>query len=193
MSGTWPTSPGFSAVGFNPRDYNLSDTTRAGQDNVRGLGSHRFEWSVAYHPLEREEFAPIAAFMALQGGSREKFQITLPEISTLLGDASGLMQVNNIGGHPVGTSLVQIDGITGTVKAGSLVKFAHDKVYMVALDRAGSGALGIYPPLIEAVADNEVVTYDDVPFTARLDTDAPAWEIDFKDEFGFEIAMHEAI
>ena len=60
-------------------------------------------------------------------------------------------------------------------KAGDFIKFAsHTKVYMVVADvQASSNAstVTIEPPLIETVADDSVVTYDNVPFTVYLTND----------------------
>ena len=60
-------------------------------------------------------------------------------------------------------------------KAGDFIKFAsHDKVYMIVADvQASSNAstVTIEPPLITALADDSVVTYDNVPFTVHLTSD----------------------
>ena len=60
-------------------------------------------------------------------------------------------------------------------KAGDFIKFAsHTKVYMVVADvQASSNAstVTIEPPLIATVADDSVVTYDNVPFTVYLTSD----------------------
>ena len=66
--------------------------------------------------------------------------------------------------------------MTGTLKAGDFVKFAsHNKVYMVVADATADGSneatITIEPPLITALADDSVVTYDNVPFTVHLIND----------------------
>ena len=65
--------------------------------------------------------------------------------------------------------------MTGTLKAGDFVKFAHDKVYMVVADVTADGSneatLTIEPPLITALADDSSVTYDSVPFKVHLIND----------------------
>jgi hypothetical protein len=52
--------------------------------------------------------------------------------------------------------------MTGTLKAGDLVKFAHSKVYMIVADVTADGSneatLTIEPPLREALADNALVS-----------------------------------
>ena len=63
----------------------------------------------------------------------------------------------------------------GVFKAGDFIKFAsHTKVYMVVEDVTSSSnaaTVTIEPPLISTVANNSVVTYDNVPFTVYLTND----------------------
>lgn len=60
------------------------------------------------------------------------------------------------------------------MKASDIIKYAnHSKVYMVTADGyvdyvTGIVTLNITPPLIEALADNEVITVNNVPFTVAL-------------------------
>ena len=60
-------------------------------------------------------------------------------------------------------------------KAGDFIKFAsHDKVYMIVADvQASSNAstVTIEPPLTTALADDSIVTYDNVAFTVHLTND----------------------
>ena len=54
--------------------------------------------------------------------------------------------------------------------AGDFIKFAgHDKVYTLTADSGTS--LVIEPPLLNAVADDEVITYNSVPFTVAFTKD----------------------
>ena len=64
---------------------------------------------------------------------------------------------------------------TKRLKAGDMITFAgHTKVYMVVSDVTSSSnaaTVTIEPPLISAVSDNAVVTYDNVAFTVYLTND----------------------
>ena len=42
---------------------------------------------------------------------------------------------------------------------------------MVTENRNGAGALSFTPPLIKAISNNEIVTYNDVKFTMRFEGD----------------------
>ena len=63
----------------------------------------------------------------------------------------------------------------GRFKAGDFLKFAsHNKVYMVVADVTSSSnasTVTIEPPLLQTLANDSVVTYDNVPFTVHLTND----------------------
>jgi hypothetical protein len=178
MSGTYPSSPGFTAVGFKTKNYNMSSETISGRIQVRNIGSSRFEFSASYPPMTASEFNPVLAFITAQQGMKETFQITLPEVSYKNGNASGTVRVNNTDGVALGTSTIPVDGLTGTLKAGDMIKFAgHSKVYMITSDLTGAGDLLISPTLQSAVADDEVITYDAVQFTVRLNNSIQEYDI----------------
>jgi hypothetical protein len=102
------------------------------------------------------------------------------------------MSVNGI--TAVGSSTVAIDGITGTIKAGDIVKFAnHSKVYMVTADRDGAGDMTIEPALVSALADDEEVTYNDVPFTMRLANNVQSYSLSSNEYYEYEIDMIEVL
>jgi len=88
--------------------------------------------------------------------------------------------------------------MTGTLKAGDLVKFAGDtKIYMVVSDVTADGSneatLTIEPPLRSAISDNASVTYDGVEFTVRLTNDLQQFSTDDLDTFRFEVDFIEAL
>lgn len=191
MSGTFPSSPGFRAINMRARNFNLSSESVSGRQQVRSLGGHRWAFTVVLPPMRRATFAPIDAFISNQDGMLGTFQIVLPEYSTTSGTASGSAASN--GGGSVGDTSMDVDGFTGTLKAGDFVKFAsHSKVYMVTADRAGAGSMTFKPALIAAVANDEGITYSSVPFTVRLANDTQEWGVDL-DIFKYEIDMIEAI
>lgn len=75
--------------------------------------------------------------------------------------------VNNAAGYPAGTTTIALDaadaGVTGTLVAGDVLKFAgHNQQYVVTATATASGnafaAVSIFPALKAAVVDNEAVT-----------------------------------
>ena len=192
MSGTYPTTPIFSTIGFRSVNYNLSSQSISGRTQVRNIGGQRFEFSAQYTRMTRSEFAPILVFTMAQRGSAETFTIVLPQISSKSGDASGTILVN--GAADIGATTVGVDGVTGTLKAGDMIKFAnHSKVYMLTADRAGNGNISIQPALRVAVPNDNAVTFDSVPFTVRLNNDVQEFNLGSASLVDYEIDMIEAV
>ena len=192
MSGTYPTDPAFQAVNFRSVFNSVHSDAISGRRQSRHLGGHRFEFGVKYRNLTSAEFLPVFAFVASQKNSVDIFTVTLPVLSSASGDASGTVLVN--GAHSIGDSTIALDGLTGTLKAGNFIKFAnHSKVYMITADLTGAGTLSIQPPIMAALADNEAITFDDVPFTAKIDGDAQKFSLPMYDRYNYEIDMIEAV
>jgi hypothetical protein len=192
MSGTYPASPVFNGVGFNSVHYNLSSTSVSGRTQVRNIGGQRFEFSATYPALTRAEFAPVMAFIMAQRGMAETFTIVLPEISTKSGNASGTVQT--VGADAIGETSIAIDGLSGTLKAGDVIKFAnHTKVYMIVSDLTGPGTLSIQPGLRQATANDTAITYDDVPFSVRLNNDVQEYDLGLSSLVNYEVDFIEAI
>ncbi|MFZ9066257.1 MAG: hypothetical protein ACO23R_02675 [bacterium] len=192
MSGTYPTSPEFSSLNFTSEYFNLTSQTISGRIQARNIGGQRFRFTAAYPPLSRTEFGPVLAFIMAQKGMAETFTIVLPDISSKHGDASG--SVSTSAGAAIGASSVSVTGLSGTLKAGDLIKFAnHSKVYMIMSDLTGSGTLSFQPNLVATVNTSEVVTYDSVPFTARLANDIQEMSVGTDLYYSYEVDMIEAI
>jgi len=192
MSGTYPATPVFNSVGFTSEYFNLSSQTISGRMQVRNIGGQRFRFTASYPPLSRAEFAPVNAFIMSQRGMAETFTIVLPEVSTKSGTATGTLSAS--ANAAIGATTLAVTGITGTLKAGDLIKFAnHSKVYMITADRAGAGTLTFFPGLVSAVINTEQITYNNVPFTARLNNDVQEFSIGTDLYYSYEVDMVEAI
>tara|TARA_Y100000592_G_scaffold100699_1_gene182120 strand:- start:3233 stop:3649 length:417 start_codon:yes stop_codon:yes gene_type:complete len=136
-----------------------------------------------------------------QRSSKENFTIIPPELEDARGNVSGTVLVNGV--HAVGDTTIDIDGMTGSLKAGDFVSFAsHSKVYMVVADATADGSneatITIEPPLINALANNEAVTYDNVSFTVYLTNDVQEFGAVGSDSQGkllyqFELDVEEAL
>jgi len=171
MSGTFPVSPGARDTELTSIQPELTDISQSGKRQSSIIAGHLWEVTCNYPPMLRDEFAPLFAFSISQRG--DDFQITLPNFNVPRGVATGTPLVDGI--HAAADSAIAIDGwtasITGILKAGSLIKFAsHSKVYMTTADvdsgaSPGLSSVPIIPPLIEALADNEAVTINNVPIT----------------------------
>ena len=196
MSGTYPTSPEFRSMRFKSEQKTKVSTTDSGKMFSTQVDGQRFKFSATYPPMSRSDFAPVLAFIMKQRTQKETFQISLPDLKNAKGNVSGSVLVKNA--HTAGDTTITVDAMTGTLKAGDLVKFAGDtKVYMVVSDVTADGSneatLTIEPPLRSAISDNASVTYDGVEFTVRLTNDLQQFSTDDLDTFKFEVDFIEAL
>jgi hypothetical protein len=182
MSGTYPTSPEFRSIGFSSEQKTITSTTDSGKMFSVQVDGQRFKFSATYPPMRRSDFAPVLAFIMKQRSQKETFQIALPDLKNAKGDVSGTVLVN--GAHSAGDTTIDVDGMTGTLKAGDFVKFGGS---------AGSATLTIEPPLRSALSDDASVTYDAVEFTVRLTSDIQEFNTGDLDLYRFEVDFIEAL
>ena len=175
MSGAFPTSPKFRTLNFQNNRPTLMNQSISGRRSVRQIGSQYFTFSVSMPPLDEDDAMDVFAFLQKQKGSFETFTIQLPTQNR--GADKTNTSVKVVGAHNTTDSTISLDGFTasttGVLKAGDLIKFnGHSKVYMIQADvnSDGSGAatISIEPNLVEALADNEVVTMNQPSFTVYL-------------------------
>ena len=175
MSGTLPDTR-FEAINLQSNQKTLFSETDSGKSFRRQIQGQRFSFTISYPPMKRSDFAPIMAFIMKQRSRQEDFTITMPSYFNAQGNETGTLLVN--GSHSASDTTIALDGFAGDgagrLKAGDLLKFAHDKVYMVVEDvtsSSNSATVTIEPPLRTALADNSGVTYDSVPFKVHLTSD----------------------
>lgn len=192
MSGTFPSSPGIRQATPRNRNFNNRSESVSGREQVRNRGGQRWEFTLQFPPMKRATWAPIDAFLTDQEGGLDTFQIVLPELSDSSGSASGTALTNATGA--IGATSIAVDGFTGSLKAGDFIKFAsHEKVYKLTADRSGAGTMSFKPGLVAAVANNEGITYNSVPFTVRQSGDVQEWEAGIGGIFNFELDIREAL
>jgi hypothetical protein len=196
MAGTYPTSPEFASIGFSSEQKTITSTTDSGKMFAVQIDGQRFKFSASYPPMNRSEFAPVIAFIMKQRSQKETFQIALPDLKNAKGNVSGTVLVN--GAHSAGDTTIDVDGMTGEIKAGDFVKFGGDtKVYMVVTDATADGSneatLTIEPPLRNALSNDVAVTYDGVEFTVRLTSDIQEFNTGDLDLYRFEVDFIEAL
>jgi len=176
MSGALPNTD-FTAINIKSEQKTLMSTTDSGKTFRRQVDGQRFKFTCSYKTQPRLAFQSIMAFIIKQRSSKENFTITFPNYLNAKGNESGTVLVNNA--HTVGDTTITMDGFhadgTHRFRAGDFIKFAnHTKVYMVVADVTSSSnaaTVTIEPPLVSALANDEAVAYDDVPFTVHLVSD----------------------
>jgi len=175
MSGAFPISTSkFETLGIKSIQSTIISKSISGKKLSRTIDSQRWAFTVSIITGNRSDvYGELMAFIVKQRSGKENFTIVPPEIEDARGNVSGTVLVNGV--HAVGDTTIAVDAMTGILKAGDFIKFAHDKVYMVVADATADGSneatITIEPPLITALANNSSVTYDSIPFTVHLTGD----------------------
>ena len=203
MSGAFPISTAnFETMGIKSLQDTIISKSLSGKKLSRQIDNQRFGFTASIIVGKRSDiYGELMAFIMKQRSQKENFTIIPPEVEDARGNVSGTVLVN--GTHAIGDTTINIDAMTGTLKAGDFVKFAsHSKVYMVVADATADGSneatITIEPPLRTALVDDSVVTYDNVPFTVHLTNDIQEFGVVGADGSGnllykFEIDVEEAI
>ena len=203
MSGAFPISTAnFETMGIKSLQDTIISKSLSGKKLSRQIDNQRFGFTASIIVGKRSDiYGELMAFIIKQRSQKENFTIIPPEVEDARGNVSGTVLVN--GTHAIGDTTINIDGMTGTLKAGDFVKFAsHNKVYMVVTDATADGSneatITIEPPLRTALVDDSVVTYDNVPFTVHLTNDIQEFGVVGADGSGnllykFEIDVEETV
>lgn len=183
---SYPTTPEATSVQITAVSKNVRTESRNGRVQVRSLADQRWAITMTYRDLTRSDFGPVFGFVAGKSIGGQTFTVSPSEVSSAPGVSGSATATGS-----AGATSVTVSGMTGTLKAGSFVKFStHDKVYMVTADRSGAGTMTITPPLQAAASGS--MTYNDVPFTVRLVGDIQEWTLGGYDRYSFEVDMLEA-
>ena len=206
MSGAFPiSSSAFSTMGIKSIQNTIISKSDSGKKLARQIDGQRFAFTAKIITGKRSDiYGELMAFIMKQRSRKENFTIIPPEIEDARGNETGTVLVNGV--HAVGDTTIAMDAFAsdgaGRFKAGDFIKFAsHDKVYMVVSDVTSSSnaaTVTIEPPLTTALADDSVVTYDNVPFTVHLTNDVQDFGTVGADKDGnllyqFELDVEEAL
>ena len=206
MSGAFPISSAkFQTLGIKSIQDTIISKSVSGKKLARQIDNQRFGFTVRIITGTRSDvYGELMAFIIKQRSGKENFTIIPPEIEDARGSETGTVLVNGV--HAVGDTTIAMDAFAGDsagrFKAGDFLKFAsHDKIYMVVSDVTSSSnaaTVTIEPPLITALADDSVVTYDNVPFTVHLTNDIQEFGVAGADKDGallyqFEFDVEESL
>ena len=179
MAGAFPISTSkFETLGIKSIQNTIISKTVSGKKLARQIDNQRFAFTIRIVTGTRSDvYGELMAFIIKQRSGKENFTIIPPEVEDARGNESGTVLVN--GAHAVGDTTIAMDGHnndgTHKFRAGDFLKFAsHNKVYMVVADVTSSSnasTVTIEPPLLQTLANDSVVTYDNVPFTVHLTND----------------------
>lgn len=206
MSGTFPiASSKFESFNFKSIQNTIISKSNSGKKLARQIDGQRWGFTVSIITSTRDSaYGELMAFIVKQRSQFENFIIVPNEISSARGTETNILYVN--GNQTAGDTTIAIDNFAsdsaGRLKAGDVIKFAsHDKVYMVVADvtpSSGEATVTIEPPLVENIADNSIVSYDNVPFTVYLTNDIQEFGVVGTNKNGellykFELDLEEAL
>ena len=176
MSGAFPISTAkFESLGIKSIQNTIISKTLSGKKLARQIDNQRWAFTVRIVTATRSDvYGELMAFIVKQRSGKENFTIIPPEVEDARGNETGTVLINGV--HAVGDTTIAMDGHnndgTHKFRAGDFLKFAsHNKVYMVVSDVTSSSnasTVTIEPPLLTALVNDSVVTYDNVPFTVHL-------------------------
>jgi hypothetical protein len=192
MSGAFPISTAkFGTLGIKSIQNTIISKSVSGKRLVRQIDNQRWAFSVQIITGKRSDvYGDLMAFIVKQRGQKETFTIIPPELEDARGNEDGTVLIDGV--HAVGDTTILMNGFgadgAGRFKAGDFLKFAsHSKVYMVVEDVTSSSnaaTVTIEPPLLIALVNDSVVTYDNIPFTVSLTTDVQEFGISGVDKDG---------
>ena len=195
MSGAFPISTSkFETLGIKSIQSTIISKSISGKKLSRTIDSQRWAFTISIITSTRATaYGELMAFIVKQRSAKENFTIIPPELEDARGNISGTVLVN--GAHSVGDTTIDVDAMTGTLKAGDMIKFAHDKIYMVVADVTADGSneatITIEPPLTTALTNNSSVTYDNIPFTVHLVNDVQEFGVVGTDKDGNSLYKYE--
>ena len=206
MSGAFPISTAkFRTLGISSVQNTIISKSVSGKKLARQIDNQRWAFTISIKTATRSDvYGELMAFIVKQRSGKENFTIIPPEVEDARGNETNTVLIN--GDHAVGDTTIAMDGHHNdnphAFKSGDFIKFAsHDKVYMIVADvQASSGAstVTIEPPLVSTVANDSIVTYDNVPFTVYLTNDIQEFGVvgttnDGALIYSFEMDVEEAL
>tara|TARA_R100000231_G_scaffold49816_1_gene42361 strand:- start:2936 stop:3553 length:618 start_codon:yes stop_codon:yes gene_type:complete len=178
MAGAFPSSANFETLGLSSIQNTIISKSISGKKLSRQIDNQRFRFTIKIIVGKRSDiYGELMAFIMKQRSSKENFTISPPELKNIRGVESSTISVN--GSHTAGDTTIALDGFgadtANRFRAGDMITFAgQTKVYMIVEDVTSSSnaaTVTIEPPLRSALADDAVVTYNNINFTVHLTND----------------------
>ena len=206
MAGAFPISTAaFRVATIKSNQKTLISKSASGKKFSRQLDGQKFGFTADIITGKRSDiYGELMAFIIKQRSQKEHFTIIPPELEDARGVETGTLAV--VGSHTAGDTTIAIDGFASDtanrLKAGDFIKFnGHTKIYMVVADvtsSSGAATVTIEPPLISTLADDEAVTYNNIPFTVHLTNDIQEFGVVGASNTGellyeFELDVEEAL
>lgn len=199
MSGTFPSSPAPRSIDVRPVQPTRVSVAQSFKRNARTTNAHRWMLHLRFPVLQRDDAAPIIAFINSQRGRYDTFTYILPTPlhtprgSGAVGSPSPIVDGNLVSptGNVQNGRTILTSGWLPSVtplKAGDLVQFgSHSKVYEASsemlTDPGGRGTLVMNPSAHQDLAHGVTVVTQNIPFTVGLAADDWGYRVEPGDFF----------
>lgn len=180
----YPQDPSFNSISFRTNTPTLTTETFSGKSRRTGYGTSFYSWQVKYPTLTSAESSIITGYLSQTYGPAFSFEIILPEISYTNSPTPITTGATLNGSASKGAKTVTLQGCGNakTLIGGDYIKFAnHSKVYQVVgtatSDASGNMTLYFSGSLVDDVPSGTDIQFNDVRFTAILDSDVQQYDI----------------
>lgn len=210
--------PGFASENVRAiRPVQVSRTI-SGRGVHRETGSHVWEIDIQYHPMLREQFDVVSAFLEARNGRMYPFYVVLPQYSKPKNAAFATFTAANVmqavGTHLAGRDNMLIDAvpnISGAPQFGDYFTITdsndvnNTKAYKV--NRVETNALyqspglgqptlkqvriHFSPPLVRDVADNSTINWINPRFRVIQKGDVIEYKLDTDNLYQFNLQLEE--
>jgi hypothetical protein len=179
----YPQDPSFNSISFRTNTPTLTTETFSGKSRRTGYGTSFYSWQVKYPTLTPVESSIVLGYLSQTYGPAFSFEVILPEISY----TNSTNPINSgaiTGSATKGAKTITVTncGAGKTLIGGDYIKFAnHSKVYQVVgtatADSGGAMTLYFSGSLVADVPNATSLEFNDVKFTAILDSDVQQYDI----------------
>jgi len=216
-SPTGTPGPGFSAMNFRSVTETQVSRTVSGRGITRDGGSQRWEFSISYNPMFREQFDPVDTFLAGRNPRKDPFYVILPQHSrpkdAAFATYAARFTITAGALHGPGSSVLLAQAsqpFTSYARPGDMFTitdnndYNHQKVYKVtAVERnayyqAGSNQptttqmrLHVSPPLQREVSLGATINFINPKFRVIAKSDVQEYSLNTDNLYQFSLDLEE--
>jgi len=189
--------PGFKSVSLSSKQNIMTDRTNSGRVLQRYHSYHKWNISITYNPLTKDEFKEVEAFLLQRRSQLKPFFVQLPQYR---GQSATATTTNPSNVSKAGaTEVVLTNGHTANCAVGDLITFTdssntnHKKAYKItSKSAAGSNNfIVITPPLAKEVAVSSTVNLVNPLIKVIQTGDTQQYSLDSKNLYQFSLKLEE--
>lgn len=209
--------PGFASVSITSNFDTQLNRTISGRSVARSSGVHKWDISIRYNPMFRDDFDPVDAFLATRFGRLAPFFVILPQYSKPKDSTFYTFALSNtlknLVAYDAGTTAMMIyapGAISGNPKPGDMftitdasdanhlkaykiTRVETDQRYQAATTAPTTAQKRIHfsPPLQRDVAINSTINFINPKFRVNLKNDVLEQELNDDGLYSFGLELEE--